>query len=161
VVARSPSVPAGTRLSAQDALAAFGAQPDWGLRETVEYLVGRRGPRARRPEWQEPIALRPSRIVTRSSRIITGITPVSGRPLIAMSGRISRPSQGQDERRQRSEPGHQSHATLGLAELTSSVRQDPPGSLSGQRRGGEPVQGEGCAVTRMAPTVDRIAAQPC
>ena len=46
VVARSPGVPAATRLGAEHALAAFGARPDWGLRETVEYLVGRRGPRA-------------------------------------------------------------------------------------------------------------------
>ncbi len=46
VVARSSGVPAATRLGAEDAMAAFGARPDWGLRETVEYLVGRRGPRA-------------------------------------------------------------------------------------------------------------------
>jgi hypothetical protein len=47
VVARSPGVSAATRSGAEDALAAFGVRPDWSLRETVQYLMGRRAPRSR------------------------------------------------------------------------------------------------------------------
>ena len=69
----------------------------------------------------------------RHVRIITGITLMSGRPLIAMRGRISRPSQRQDECRK---SNHTRRRCTPSKDREIEVPRDPPGEDPGTGAGG-------------------------